>query len=86
MHEVPFYIAAPLSTFDLYCPKGADIPIEFREPEEITEFEGVKLANVGSPALNPAFDITPAAYIDGIITPCGVFEARDAARKLGELS
>ena len=84
VHEVPFYIAAPISTFDLYCPKGSDIPIEFRDPEEITEFEGVKLANLGSPALNPAFDITPAEYIDGIITPCGVFEAKDAARKLGE--
>lgn len=83
-HGVPFYVAAPLSTFDLYCPKGSDIPIEFRDAKEITEYEGLKLANIGSPALNPAFDITPARYISGIITPKGMFEAQDATRKMGE--
>jgi len=83
-HRIPFYVAAPLTTFDLSCAKGADIPIEIRGEDEIKRFNGFLLANPGSPALNPAFDITPAKYISGIITPKGVFPAKEAARKIQE--
>lgn len=83
-HHVPFYVAAPVTTFDMACAKGADIPIEIRDEDEIKRFNGSLLANPGSPALNPAFDITPAKYISGIITPKGVFPAKEAARKIQE--
>ncbi|MCK9557064.1 MAG: S-methyl-5-thioribose-1-phosphate isomerase [Candidatus Cloacimonetes bacterium] len=81
-HEVPFYIAAPLSTFDFGCQKGEDIPIEIRDESEIKCIADVCTANPASPALNPAFDITPAAYITGIISPKGVFEPETAAQKV----
>jgi len=83
-HRVPFYVAAPVSTFDLSCARGTDIPIEIRDEDEIKRFNGCMLANPGSPALNPAFDITPAKYISGIITPRGVFPAKEAARGIQE--
>lgn len=81
-HDVPFYIAAPVSTFDFNCAKGEDIPIEIREDAEIKCVEGKCLANPGSMALNPAFDITPAEYISKIITPKGIFEPQEAAQKV----
>jgi S-methyl-5-thioribose-1-phosphate isomerase len=81
-HKVPFYIAAPLSTFDFGCNHGTDIPIEYRDESEIKEYGGVPIANPGSPALNPAFDITPAALITGIITPRGIFSPKEAAQKV----
>ena len=82
VHKIPFYISAPMSTFDLSCADGRDIPIEYRSEDELKQIDGHPLANPGSPALNPSFDITPAVYITGIITPKGVFKARDAARKV----
>jgi len=72
-HGVPFYIAAPLSTIDPRTPDGASIPIEYRDPSEITHIDGLQIAPAGAPALNPAFDITPAALITAIITEQGVF-------------
>ncbi|GAB1468522.1 S-methyl-5-thioribose-1-phosphate isomerase [Candidatus Cloacimonadota bacterium] len=81
-HKIPFYIAAPLTTFDFTCKEGADIPIEIREEEEIKFIEGKAVANPGSPALNPSFDITPAKYITGIITNKGIFKPKDAAQKV----
>mgnify|MGYP005853109901 CR=1 FL=1 len=69
---VPFYIAAPGSTVDLECPTGADIVIEERGPEEVRTFAGTAVAPPGAPVFNPAFDVTPAAYIEGIITERGV--------------
>ncbi|HCM16207.1 MAG: S-methyl-5-thioribose-1-phosphate isomerase [Candidatus Cloacimonadales bacterium] len=81
-HDVPFYVAAPLSTFDFSCQKGENIPIEIRDEAEIKCIGDVCTANPGSTALNPAFDITPAAYISGIITPKGVFEPEGAAQKV----
>ncbi len=78
---VPFYIAAPLSTFDLNCATGKDIPIEFRDEEEVLYQSGpdekgetrrVRTASPGSGALNPAFDVTPASFISGIITEKGI--------------
>ena len=72
-HRVPFYVAAPLSTFDLAMEGGQDIPIEERSEEEITTVGGVAVANPGSRAFNPAFDVTPARLIAAIITERGVF-------------
>jgi len=78
---VPFYVAAPLSTFDVACKTGKDVVIEFRDEKEVLEQTGIDkagnlstvlLANPGSIALNPAFDITPAKYIKGIITERGI--------------
>ena len=79
-HQVPFYIAAPLSTFDFTCNHGTDIPIEFRSEAEICSHGGLRIANPGSPALNPSFDITPYALITDIITAKGVFPPREAAQ------
>ncbi|MCB5228514.1 MAG: S-methyl-5-thioribose-1-phosphate isomerase [Candidatus Cloacimonetes bacterium] len=83
-HGIPFYVAAPLSTFDFGCSKGEDIPIEIRSQSEVKQIGDCQLANPGSEALNPAFDITPARYITGIITPKGIFPAADAARLIQE--
>ena len=64
-HEVPFYVAAPLSTIDPATPDGAGIPIEERDPGEVAE---------GSDAFNPAFDVTPAGLVAAIFTEAGVLE------------
>ncbi len=82
VHKVPFYIAAPHSTFDFSCAKGEDIPIEIRSENEIKVINDNCVANPGSSALNPAFDVTPARYIKGIITPRGIFAASEAAQKV----
>lgn len=83
-HKIPFYIAAPVSTFDFTCNSGKDIPIEIRSEDEIKRFGDAYLANPGSSALNPAFDITPSKYITGIITHKAVFKPKEAARKIQE--
>ena len=67
-NAIPFYIAAPVSTFDPDLKNGELIPIEERDPEEVTSFDGNLLGPKGVDALNPAFDITPAKYISAIIT------------------
>jgi methylthioribose-1-phosphate isomerase len=71
-NEVPFYVAAPLSTIDLRCPDGSHIPIEERDPTEVTEMFGNRIAPEGVGARNLAFDVTPARYIAAIITEKGV--------------
>ena len=71
-HGIPFYVAAPVSTFDLSLPSGDGIPIEERKPEEITDGFGRRTAPDGIHVYNPAFDVTPARYIAGIITERGV--------------
>ncbi len=71
-HNVPFYIAAPVSTFDFTAQSGKDIPVELRNQEEVLSFNGVKVAPEGVGAFNPAFDVTPAELISGIITEYGV--------------
>jgi methylthioribose-1-phosphate isomerase len=68
---VPFYVAAPTSTIDLSLKSGAEIPIEERNPEEVTSIKGVRLAPKGVAAANPAFDVTPHQYITAIITEKG---------------
>ncbi|HET9341912.1 MAG TPA: S-methyl-5-thioribose-1-phosphate isomerase [Candidatus Eremiobacteraceae bacterium] len=74
-HGIPFIVAAPLSTFDLKAASGADIPIEQRDPQEVTSFAGVAVAPAGSSAANPAFDVTPAEYITTIVTERGALSA-----------
>lgn len=71
-HGIPFYVAAPRSTFDLTIPDGDAIPIEERAPEELTEIGGVRIAPEGVAVANPAFDVTPADYITAIITDAGI--------------
>ena len=71
-HGVPFYLAAPVSTFDAATPSGAAIPIEFRADEEVGGFGGERWSPDGGGAWNPAFDVTPADLIAGIVTETGV--------------
>jgi methylthioribose-1-phosphate isomerase len=70
-NNVPFYIAAPISTFDLSIPNGDHIPIEERSAAEVTHIQGVRIAP-DVPAAHPAFDVTPARYIAAIFTERGV--------------
>ena len=69
---VPFYVAAPTSTIDLSLNSGDEIPIEERNPEEVTTIGGISLAPKGVKAANPAFDVTPHKYITAIITEGGI--------------
>jgi methylthioribose-1-phosphate isomerase len=73
-HGVPFFVAAPSSTFDLTIEAGEDIPIEERAAREVTHPLGVQAAPDGAGAFNPAFDVTPARLIKAIITERGVIE------------
>ena len=73
-HGVPFFVAAPSSTFDLTLATGAGIPIEQRGAAEVLEPMGVRVAPEGTEAFNPAFDVTPARLIRAIITEHGVIE------------
>ena len=73
-HGIPFYIAAPQSTFDLSLATGDEIPIEERKSEEITHGFGKQTAPSNVSVYNPAFDVTPANLIKGIITEHGVIE------------
>ena len=79
---IPFYVALPSSTIDAACASGAEIPIEERSPDELIwtwgEDEGghfTRVRTTRSPARNPAFDVTPAGLVDGLITEYGVFPA-----------
>ena len=74
-HGVPFYVAAPLSTIDQATPNGASIEIEQRPSLEISEYRGEAITPDGVAVHNPAFDVTPAELIDGIITEIGVLRA-----------
>lgn len=80
-NQIPLYIAAPLSTIDRTCASGDDIPIEERDENEILHFDGKRIAPRDSPARNPAFDVTPARYIRGIITEKGIIKP-EAVRTL----
>jgi methylthioribose-1-phosphate isomerase len=71
-HQIPFYVAAPLSTIDLDTPSGADIPIEERNAREVTHVGAAQLAPEGALVWNPAFDVTPHDLIAGIITERGI--------------
>jgi methylthioribose-1-phosphate isomerase len=71
-HDVPFYVAAPLSTIDPHCPTGEQIPIEERSEQEVVEIQGTRVAPEGIHVRHPAFDVTPARLITAIITERGV--------------
>jgi methylthioribose-1-phosphate isomerase len=74
-HGIPFYVAAPVSTIDPATPSGEAIPIEERDEDEVLSAAGARLAAPGAHALNPAFDVTPAALVTAIITERGVLRA-----------
>jgi len=82
-YNIPFYVAAPTSTFDVNCISGKDIIIEERNPDEVLFQEGqgedgnhhqIRVCSPGSEALNPAFDVTPAKFITGVITEKGLIK------------
>ncbi len=79
-HGVPFYVAAPSSTFDTTLATGAEIPIEERDPAEVTHGFGRQTAPEGAAVYNPAFDVTPAELIAGIITELGVISPVNPAQ------
>jgi methylthioribose-1-phosphate isomerase len=78
-HGVPFYVAAPTSTFDFGTPDGAGIPIEERRPEEVRSVQGHSVAAEGAAIWNPAFDVTPADLITGYITDRGLLTRQQLA-------
>ncbi|MDD3642829.1 MAG: S-methyl-5-thioribose-1-phosphate isomerase [Candidatus Krumholzibacteria bacterium] len=86
---VPFYIAAPWSSIDMATPDGSMIPIEERDPLEVTRIQGVDIAPQGVSVYNPAFDVTPAELITALVTETGVIRRPDegslaeAARRAG---
>ena len=86
-HGLPFYVAGPLTTIDRATPTGADIVIEERPPDEIRTIAGRPTAPAAADVWNPAFDVTPADLITGIVTEVGVLEPSyeaSIARALGE--
>lgn len=84
-YGIPFYVCAPSSTIDLHLASGAEIPIEERPPEEITEmWYRMRMAPAGVKVLNPAFDVTDHSLITGIITECGIARA-PFRRAFGEM-
>jgi methylthioribose-1-phosphate isomerase len=87
-HGIPFYVAAPISTVDLATPDGSKIPIEQRNPREVTHIAGKQMVPDGVQVENPAFDVTPAKYVAAIITERGIARAPyvESLRKLSEAS
>ena len=87
-YGIPFYVAAPVSTIDYDCAAGSDIPIEHRHPDEVLYQTGpntdgklkqIRVCAPGSDALNPAFDVTPAALVTAIITDKGIMKPHELA-------
>jgi methylthioribose-1-phosphate isomerase len=74
-HGIPFYVAAPISTVDLETPDGSTIPIEQRNPAEVTHVAGKAITPAGVQVENPAFDVTPAKYVSAIVTERGIARA-----------
>jgi methylthioribose-1-phosphate isomerase len=70
--SIPFFVAAPTTTLDVAVPSGAGIPIEQRDPTELTHSLGRRVAAEGVDVWNPSFDVTPAKLIAGVITEAGV--------------
>lgn len=85
-HGIPFYVAAPISTFDFSLGSGREIPIEMRDEREVHFFGECRTTPEGSRALNPAFDVTPAELVTAYITEFGVFHRSDLERlkKMGQ--
>ena len=84
-HGIPFYVAAPTSTLDGSLRHGSEIPIEERDPREVLEFQGARVAPEGMPARHPAFDVTPSSLVTAIITEAGVVREPydEGLRRLG---
>lgn len=82
VHNIPFYVAAPTSTIDIKLSSGDDIPIEERDKGEVRELFGHRVAPAEVETFNPAFDVTPAKYITGIITEKGIVAAPYASNLL----
>lgn len=74
-HNIPFYVAAPISTVDLATPDGSGIPIEERNAAEVTHIAGKQMTPEGVQVENPAFDVTPAKYVTAIVTEKGIARA-----------
>ncbi len=84
-HGIPFYVAAPYSTIDMATRSGDNIPIEERSRQEVTALHGgPAIAPTNVSVWNPAFDVTPAKYISGIVTERGVFKPEEIASKFGK--
>ena len=83
-HGIPFYVAAPTSTFDL-SKNSRDVIIEERDPDEVTHIGSVRIAPEGVDVMNPAFDITPLKYVDAIICEKGVLTPKDLQRLIQEV-
>jgi methylthioribose-1-phosphate isomerase len=83
-HDIPFYVAAPRSTFDFCIQSGQEIVIEERDGNEVAEMFGQRIAPEGIKILNPAFDVTPHRYVTAIITELGVIDS-PCAKSLTEL-
>ena len=85
-NNIPFYVAAPLSTIDLKCPTGEQIPIEERNVREITHIQDIQLSPEGISVSNFAFDVTPNDLVTAIITEKGVARApyTESLRKMFE--
>jgi methylthioribose-1-phosphate isomerase len=81
-HNIPFYVAAPLSTIDFTLPAGSEIPIEERDPSEIYQIGDTTIVPNGVEFYNPAFDVTPAELITAIITEHGVFQPHQLQEQL----
>jgi methylthioribose-1-phosphate isomerase len=79
-HRIPFYVVAPVSTFDLRIKSGRDIPIEQRDPQEVRRVFGRQIAPKNVKVYNPAFDVTPHRLISAIITECGVLRKNKQGR------
>ena len=79
-HSIPFYVAAPLSTFDPTIPDGSHIPIEERPESEVTGYRGNRWAPQGVKVRNPAFDVTPAELVSALITELAVVLQPDTAK------
>ncbi len=80
---LPFYVAAPSSTVDLACKSGDDIPIEERDEDEVHYIGDTRISPRGARAGNPAFDVTPARYITGILTERGIIKPGDIRKVFG---
>jgi methylthioribose-1-phosphate isomerase len=85
-NNIPFYVAAPLSTVDLACPDGSKIPIEQRNTREVSHIAGKQMVPDGVSIENPAFDVTPAKYVSAIVTERGIARAPygESLRNLAE--
>jgi S-methyl-5-thioribose-1-phosphate isomerase len=77
---IPFYVAAPISTFDMKIKDGNSIPIEERSEDEVLFLNECRIAPKGSKALNPAFDVTPGRYVKGFITENGILKPRELGK------